>query len=145
MQRIGELRQILVTQAEIPERVGPVVFDEHIRPLRGETLQRFAAALGFQVERDRALVRSLGEKAGAHQRPVQAIIGARLAALVGVVRILHLDHVGAKHRKLIGRERAGEHVRAIQYPDAFKRPHERLLGASDSTGDRAVLNIRCRI
>ena len=34
-----------------------------------------------------------------------------------------MDHIGAEHGELIGRERSGEDVRAIQDFDAFKWAH----------------------
>src|SRR5260370_23119947 len=41
---------------------------------------------------------------------VERAIGAAVAALVRLVRVLDLDHLGAEHGELIGRERAGQHM-----------------------------------
>src|SRR5262249_26107233 len=86
-------------------------------------LEDLAVARVLQVEGDRALVRRLGEEPGAHVAAIERLVGAGAAALVGVIRMFDLDHVGAKHRKLIGRERPREHVRDIDHPDSFERSH----------------------
>ena len=52
-----------------------------------------------------------------------------LAALIGVVRVLDLDHVGAEHRQLISREGAGQHMGDVDDSDALKGSgHGGLLG-----------------
>jgi len=44
-----------------------------------------------------------------------------LAALVGLVGMLDLDHVGAQHRQLVGREWPRQHMRDVDHPDALER------------------------
>ena len=41
---------------------------------------------------------------------VQLAVGAGAAALVGVVGMLDLDHIGAQYGELIGSKRAGQHM-----------------------------------
>src|SRR5262247_4344141 len=41
--------------------------------------------------------------------------------------MLDLDHVGAQHGQLIGRERPGQNVGDVDHPDAFERSHRDLL------------------
>src|SRR5581483_11372817 len=72
-------------------------------------------------------VRSLRQKAGAHQGSVQRPVGAAVAALVGVVGVLDLDHVGAEHRKLIGRERPRQHMRDVDDADTLERAGHSVL------------------
>ena len=111
--------QRLVAEPQRLERARPVVLDQHVGA-GDQLLQDFAARLGLEVERDRLLVRPLGQKRGAHVAPVQRAVGAALAALVGLVRVLDLDHVGAEHGQLIGGERAGQHMGDVDDADAFK-------------------------
>ena len=114
------LAQVFVAEAELFEGAGTVVFDQHIG--RGdEFLQDFAALLGFQVQRDRPLVGALGEEAGAHQRVVEVVVGAGIAALIRVGGILDLDDIGAHQAELIGGEGAGEDVGDVDNADAFER------------------------
>ena len=120
-----DLRQILVAEAERLERAGPVVLDEHVGG-RDQLLQDLAAALGLQVERDRALVRGLRQEAGAHLGVVQFLVGAGRAALVRIVRIVDLDDVGAEHGELIGGERPGQHMRHVDDANSFERTHRAL-------------------
>ena len=47
----------------------------------------------------------------------------------GSFGILDLDHVGAQHAQLIGRERPSQHVRDVDHPDAFERTHGEVLPA----------------
>ena len=54
-------------------------------------------------------------------RAVERLVGAAAAALVGLVGMLDLDHVGAEHGELVGRERPGQHVRDVDHPDALER------------------------
>ena len=52
----------------------------------------------------------------------------REAALVGVLRMLDLDDLGAEHAELIGGERARQHVRRVDDADTLERPgHAALL------------------
>ena len=44
--------------------------------------------------------------------------------------MLDLDHVGAQHRELIGRERPRQHMGDVDHPDSFERPHRALLPAT---------------
>ena len=55
---------------------------------------------------------------------VQRVVRSRLAALVGLVGVVHLDDVGAEDGELVGGERAGQHVGAVEDLDAFERTHE---------------------
>ncbi len=120
-----DLRQVLVAEAQRVERAGAIVLDEHVG-CRDQLLQDFAAAFGLEIERDRALVRGLREKARAHLAVIQFLVGARRAALVRIVRIVDLDHVGAEHRQLIGRERPRQHVRHVDDADTLERTHGAL-------------------
>src|SRR6185295_13870764 len=88
-----------------------------------QALQRFAPPFGLQIERDRALVRALGEEARAHALLVERVIAAAFAALVGLVRVLHLDHVSAQHGELIGGEWPREDVGAVEYLHSFEWAH----------------------
>jgi hypothetical protein len=119
-----DLGQIVVTEAERLERAGAIVFHEHVGG-RDQLLEDLAAAFGLQVERDRTLVRGLGEEAGAHLGIVQRLVGAGRAALIRIVRIVHLDDVGAEHGELIGGERPRQHMRHVDHPDAFEWTHWR--------------------
>ena len=87
----------------------------------------FAAALVLEIQRERAFVRALREKARPHELLVERHVGARFAALVRLVRIFHLDYVRTENRELVGRERAREHVGAIENSDAFERSHRLVL------------------
>src|SRR4029077_20795961 len=85
------------------------------------------------VEGDRLLVRPLGQERGPHVPSVERAVGAALAALVGLIRMLDLDHVGAEHGQLIGGERTGQHMGYVDDADAFKRPRHAaysLLGTN---------------
>ena len=81
---------------------------------------------GFQVEGDRALVRPLRQEAGAHLAAVEFLVAARGAALVRIVRIVHLDDIGAEHGELISGERPRQHVRHVDHADSLERPHRVL-------------------
>jgi hypothetical protein len=116
-------RQVLVAQPQGLEGAGAVVLDQHVGPVGDQPLERLAPALGLEVQRDGALVRALGEEAGAHHRLVQRVVGPRLPALVGLVGVVHLDDVGAEDGQLVGGERPGQHVGAVEDPDAFEWPH----------------------
>ena len=54
---------------------------------------------------------------------VERLVGAAAAALVGIVGMLDLDHVGAQHRELIGRERPRQHMGGVDHPDSLERSH----------------------
>ncbi len=59
---------------------------------------------------------------------VERAVGAAVAALVGLVRVLDLDHIGAEHGKLIGGKGARQHMRDVDDADAFEGSgHGRLL------------------
>ena len=121
-----DLAQIFVAEAQRLERTGPVVLHQHVGG-GDQFLQDLAALLGLQVQRDGALVGTLRQEAGAHVGVVQHVVAAGIAALIRVVRMLDLDHVGAHQPKLIGRERPGQHVRDVDDADAFERTrHARL-------------------
>ena len=120
-----DLRQRLVAEAERLERAGAIVLDEHVGG-GDQLLQHLAVGLGLQVERDRALVRRLGQERGAHVAVVERLVGAAAAALVGIVGMLDLDHVGAQHRELIGRERPRQHMGGVDDPDTLERSHAYL-------------------
>ena len=140
--RVNELglqaRELFIAQTQRLERAGAVIFDQHVGPIRDETLQCIAPACGLQVERNRALVRTLSEITRAHARLVERVIRAALAALVRLVGVFHLDHVGAEHRELVRRERPREHVRTIEYPDAFVWSHG-LIPASGSNNAKHTM------
>ena len=121
-----DFRQRLVAQPERLERAGAVVLHEHVGGL-DQRFEDFAVALLLEVERHRALVGGLGQELGAHQLVVERLVGARAAALVGVVRVLDLDHVGAEHAELIGRERPRQNVGRVDHPDTLERSHGALL------------------
>ena len=123
-----DFRQRLVAQAQRIERAGAVVLHEHVGGL-DQGFQDFAVALLLEVERHRALVGGLGQELGAHQLVVERLVGARAAALVGVVRVFNLDHVGAEHAELIGRERPRQNVGRVDHPDTLERSHGALLCA----------------
>ena len=89
-------------------------------------LQDLPSRRRLKIDRDRALVRRLGQEPGAHVGVVQCVIGATAAALVGIVRVLDLDDVGALQRKLVGGKRPGQHMRDVDDADALERtPHGR--------------------
>ena len=115
-----ERRERLVAEPERLERAGAVVLHEHVRG-GCELAQGLAVGLLLQVQRDRALVRRLGQEGGAHLATVERLVGAGAAALVGVVGMLDLDHVGAEHGQLVGGERPGQDVRDVDHADAFER------------------------
>ena len=94
----------LIAEPERLEGPGAIVLDEYIRGGR-ELLEDFAVRLGLEVERDRALVGSLREEGRAHVAAVERLVGTGAAALVGLVGVLHLDHIGAQHGELIGGKR----------------------------------------
>ena len=60
---------------------------------------------------------------GAEPRAVERLVGPGAAALVGLVRVLDLDHVGAEERELVGRKGTGEHVGDVDHPDAVEGPN----------------------
>ena len=53
--------------------------------------------------------------------PAERAIGAGQSTLIRIIWMLDLDHIGAEQGQLIGRERACQHVRRIDHPNAFKR------------------------
>ena len=110
----------LVAEPQRLERAGPVVLHEHISG-GDQLLEDLAIAGLLQVERDRALVGGLRQEGGAHVAAVERLVGAGAAALVGIVGMLDLDHVGAQHGELIGRERPRQHVGHVDHPDALER------------------------
>src|SRR5581483_9924905 len=77
---------------------------------------------------------------GTHARAVELAVGAAAAALVRVVRMLDLDHVGAQHGKLISGERTRQHMRHVDDANAFKGAgHGRLLlGTGPGAGGSAI-------
>ena len=124
-------RHRLVAEAERLERSRPVILNHNIGAGH-KPLQDLSPGFGLQIERDRALVRSLGQKAGPHARAVQRPIAAGAAGLVGVVRILDFDHIGAKDGELIGGERSGQHMGDVDDANALERSgHMRLLGVEE--------------
>ena len=66
------------------------------------------------------LVRPLRQERGSQVAPVKRTVGAALAALIGLVRMLDLDHVGAQHRELVGRKGAGQHMGDVDDADTFE-------------------------
>ncbi len=59
---------------------------------------------------------------------VQRAVGAAIAALVGLVGMLDLDHVGAEDGELIRRERASQHMGDVNDANALERSgHAGLL------------------
>ena len=117
-----DLEQILIAEPQRLERAGSIVLHQHVG-FGDELLKNLAAFFGFEVEGYRLLVRALRQERGAHVAPVERPVGAALAALIGLVRMLDLDHIGAQHRELVGRERASEHMGDVDDPDALERTH----------------------
>ena len=60
-------------------------------------------------------------------RRLSVLVGAGAAALVGVVGMLDLDHVGAQHGQLIGGERPRQHMGDVDDADALERSRHRAL------------------
>ena len=120
-----DLGEILVAEPERLKGPGAIVLDEHVGR-RDQLFQNLAAALGLQVERDGALVRSLRQEAGAHLAIVQFLVGAGRAALIRVVRIINLDDIGTEHGELIGGERPRQHVRHVDHANSLERTHRAL-------------------
>jgi hypothetical protein len=59
---------------------------------------------------------------------VQRAVGAAVTALVGIVRMLDLNHIGAEDGKLIGRKRAGQHMGDVDDANTLERSgHAELL------------------
>ncbi len=52
---------------------------------------------------------------------VQHLVTAGIAALIRIVRMLDLDHIGTHQPKLIRRERTGQHMRDVDDADALER------------------------
>src|SRR5262249_55873638 len=119
-------RQRVVAQAQRVERARPVVLHEHVGG-GDELFEDVAIRLRLEVEGDRALVGSLRQEGGARVAAVGRLGGAGPAALVGLVGVLALDHVGAEHSKLIGCERSRQHMRDVDHPDALERSRHRGL------------------
>ncbi len=138
-----DFRQRLVAQPKRVERAGAVVLHEHVGGL-DQRFEDFAVALLLEVERHRALVGGLGQELRAHQLVVERLVGARAAALVGVVRVLDLDHVGAEHAELIGRERPRQNVGRVDRPGyprtvAWRFSFAHLHGVNDSNVRRCPI------
>jgi hypothetical protein len=89
-------RQRRVAKAERVEGAGAIVLHEDIGR-GGQAADDVASLRGLQIDGDRPLVRRLGEKSRPHLAPVQLGVGAAGAALVGLARMLHLDHVRTQH------------------------------------------------
>jgi hypothetical protein len=85
-----------------------------------------AVAFGLEIERDGALVGGLGKKRSPELCPVERLIGAVAATLIGLVGMLDLDHIGTQHCQLVGRKRSRQHMREVDHPDAFERSRHRL-------------------
>jgi hypothetical protein len=115
----------VVAQAERIKRARPVVLHEHVGG-RDQFFQDVAIPRLFEIECDRAFVGGLRQEGRAHIAAVEFLIGACAAALVGIVWMLDLDHVGAQHGQLIGGERPGKHMGDVDHPDPFERPHANL-------------------
>ena len=113
-------RHGLVAEPERVERAGPVVLDQHVGGC-DELLENLLTVRLFEIEGERAFVGRLRQVARSHMTPAQRAIGAGEPTLIGVVRVLDLDHVGAEQRQLIGGKWAGQHVRRIDHADSFKR------------------------
>src|SRR3974377_456379 len=81
----------------------------------------------LEVQRDRAFVRRLRQERGAHLVAIEILIAADAAALIGIVRMLDLDDIGAKDGELIGGERTSQNVGDVDHPDSLERSHRRVL------------------
>ena len=121
-------RERLVAKPQRLERSRPIVLDEDVGG-GGKLLEDVAIRRLFQIERDRTLVGGLREERGAHVATVERLVGAVAAALIGLIGMLDLDHVGAQYSQLVGGKRAGQNVRDVDDSDPFERSHQRgLLG-----------------
>src|SRR5262249_48652165 len=90
---------------------------------RDQFLQNVTLPFLFEIKRDGPLVRCLREKCRAHVSTVELFVRPGAAALIGIIRMLDLDHVGTQHCQLIGRERAGQHMGGVNYTNALERLH----------------------
>ena len=69
----------------------------------------------------------LRQERGTHLAAIELLVAAGAAALIGIVRMLDLDDIGAEHGELIGGERPGEDVGHVDYADSLERSHRRGL------------------
>src|SRR4051812_20013380 len=113
------LQQRLVTEPQRLERARPIVLDQDIGA-GDQLLEDLAAGFLLQIQGDRPLVRPLGQEGGAHVATVERPVGAPLTALVGLVRMLDLDDIGAEHRQLVGGKRPRQHMGDIDDANALE-------------------------
>jgi hypothetical protein len=126
-------RERRISEAQRLERAGAVVLHEDIGGC-DQLLEDVAIGFCLQVEGDRALVGGLRQEGRAHMAAVERLVGAGSAALVGLVGMLDLDHVGAQHGQLIGGKRPGQNMGDVEHPYALERSrrHRDPLGSADT-------------
>src|SRR3546814_7501916 len=91
---------VFVAETELGEGTGPIVLDHDVRA-GNETLQNASPGFGFQIQRDRSLVRRLRQVAGSHGAAVELTIRPLQTRLVELGRMLDLNDVGTEQAKLI--------------------------------------------
>ena len=117
-------RERLVAQPQCFERAGPVILHEDVG-CGDELLESVAIRRRLQIERDGALVGGLREERGAHVAAVERLVRAAGAALIGLLGMLDLDHVGPEHGQLIGRKRPRQNMRDVDHTYAFEGSRHR--------------------
>ncbi len=118
-------RDRVVTEAEAPEDAGAEAFEQHVGAL-DQSPQHVLAALGFQIQRDRALAEVGRDRVGG----VGAVARGDGAAPVAIAGRLDLDDVGAvlRHQHPAVRTRhALREVDDLQPGERRVVAHERTL------------------
>ena len=88
----------------------------------------FRMARSFSGFRSKAIERLFDawvRKAVPMLRRLSSLSAPDATALIGLVGMLDLDHVGAKDGELIGRERSGQNVGDVDHPDSLERSRRR--------------------